>query len=119
MITYGGVAIFGYASRLVPQTNESASQKNEFFGVKGVQSLYGGGRGRTFVVRFVLVDNHGDLASQIATIENYDDGIGRTLAETVLGRSWDHVIFKQAKQVSERILAGPVVEYEAYLEGEI
>lgn len=119
MILYDGSPIFGYANRLLPETNESASQRNAFFGVNGTQSLYGGSRGRTFVVRGVLVDNSGNLAGQIALIESYNDGVGRTLSDLVLTRSWDKVIFKKFRQTSERVLPGPAIEFEAMFEGEL
>ena len=55
--------------------------------------IYGGTRGRTFLISGVLVgDSIAAVAAAEATLLSYDDGVGRTLTDT-LGRSWPAVVF--------------------------
>ena len=116
MATYDGGNIFGSAVRVRMEVNPSATQINGFFGVSGTQSLYGGTRGRVFLVSGVLTAPDADtLSAYIATILSYDDGIGRVFVHPVYG-SWPLVVFRRF-QPGERILPGPALEYKAQFDG--
>jgi hypothetical protein len=92
--TYGGVLMFGAAVSIVHIPNSNAQQVNHFFGVSGSVTLYGGGRGRVFLVSGVLTsDNLADLNSAEAVLLSYADGIARSLVDT-RGRTWANVIFR-------------------------
>lgn len=94
MITYGGSNIFGAAVRFQHVANANAQQENSFFGVTGTQTLYGGGRGRLFLISGVLVGaSLASLNQAEAIFQNYADGVARTLTDT-RGRVWNNVLFK-------------------------
>jgi hypothetical protein len=94
MMTYGGANFFGAAVRFQHLARPNAQQENTFFGVTGTQTLYGGGRGRMFLVTGVLV---GDSLSAInlaeSSFQNYADGVARTLIDP-RGRAWPNVLYK-------------------------
>lgn len=91
--TYDGNSIFGLAVRCQMIPKASASQVNAFFGVSGVQSVYGGGRGRMFMISGLLVgEDHPAVDAAEATLLSYDDGIARVLVDTC-GRTWSNVVF--------------------------
>ena len=52
--TYDGIAVFGRSVRIDESENPAAWQFASFFGLDGVFSLFGGTRGRAFVVRGVF-----------------------------------------------------------------
>jgi hypothetical protein len=94
MITYNGSNIFGAAVRFQHLPHQSAQQVNSFFGVSGMQSLYGGARGRTFLIRGILIGATMDeLNAAESVFQNYADGIARTLVDP-RGRTWPNVIFR-------------------------
>jgi hypothetical protein len=94
MITYDGVNIFGAATQFQHVAHPNAQQVNSFFGVTGTQTLYGGGRGRMFLIRGILLGSTlADLNAAEARLQNYADGMARTLIDP-RGRSWDNVIFR-------------------------
>lgn len=98
--SFGGAFIFGTACHVVHVPHPVALQKDGFFGVTGMTSLFGGGRGRTFEIAGVLVGS--DLPGVIAaegSLLSYADGIARTLIDTQ-GRSWPNVIFEGEYQAS-------------------
>ena len=98
--SFGGAFIFGTACHVVHVPHPVALQKDGFFGVTGMTSLFGGGRGRTFEIAGVLVGS--DLSGVIAaegSLLSYADGIARTLVDTQ-GRSWSNVIFEGEYQAS-------------------
>jgi hypothetical protein len=118
MATYDGVNIFGRSVSISMKVNPSAAQVNEFFGVTGTQSLYGGGRGRVFLISGVLAPDSGlpeDLAAMRDLILSYDDGIGRILVDT-LGGIWPAVVFRRFDP-ADRILPGPALPYKAQFDG--
>lgn len=93
-MTYDGANIFGAAVGFQQLVHPNAQQSNSFFGVSGTQTLFGGGRGRTFLIRGLLLGaSIGDLNSAEAVIQSYADGIGRTLVDP-RGRTWLNVIFR-------------------------
>lgn len=90
----GGALIFGTACHVVHLPHPVAQQKNGFFGVTGMTSLFGGGRGRVFEVTGVFVGP--DLPTVIAAeaaLLTYADGVARTFVDTQ-GRTWPNVIFE-------------------------
>ncbi len=98
--SFGGSYIFGTACHVAHIPNPIAQQKDGFFGVTGLNSLYGGGRGRSFLVAGVLVGP--DVATVIAAegiLLSYADGITRTFVDTQ-GRVWPNVIFEGEYQAS-------------------
>ncbi len=94
MITYGGSNFFGAAVRFQHVANANAQQENSFFGVTGTQTLYGGGRGRLFLISGVLIGaSLASLNEAEAVFQNYADGVARTLTDP-RGRVWNNVLFK-------------------------
>jgi hypothetical protein len=122
MALYDGANLFGPSAYCREIPNETAFQKNEFFGVDGTASLYGGQRGRMFEVKGILVDQSATsgptLVAQIQTLRSYDDGIGRTFVDN-LGIAWSEVVFRQWTP-GERIINtqfGPALEFTVLFEG--
>jgi hypothetical protein len=94
MMTYDGANIFGAAIQFQQVAHPNAQQYSSFFGVSGTQTLFGGGRGRMFLIRGILLGSSiDDINSAEATILNYADGIARTLIDP-RGRTWSNVIFR-------------------------
>jgi hypothetical protein len=94
MVTYDGANIFGAAVQFQHLAHANAQQVNAFFGVTGTQSLYGGGRGRTFLIRGLLIGaTINDLNAAESLLQSYADGVARTLVDP-RGRSWFNVIFR-------------------------
>src|SRR5271167_1956444 len=95
--SYGGNPIFGIAVRCVQTPGKCAQQLEQFFGVDGMLSTFGGTRGRTFQISGVLADT--DLPSLIGDIQIFwpnvsgsiADGVARTLIDT-LGQTWLNVV---------------------------
>jgi hypothetical protein len=76
----------------------SAAQINAFFGISGTQSIWGGQRGREFLIQGVFVGTSWDeLAAAEQILLSYDDGIARVLTDT-WGVSWPSVIFQSHYQ---------------------
>jgi hypothetical protein len=97
---FGGSSIFGTACHVVHSPHPVALQKDGFFGISGMTSLFGGGRGRAFEVTGVLVGD--DLPSVIlaeGALLTYADGVARTFVDTQ-GRAWPNVIFEGEYQPS-------------------
>jgi len=94
MMTYNGENIFGLAARCRHVANPRAQQVDAYFGVNGARVLDGGGRGRTFQIRGLLVaSSMAELADAEARFADYADGVARVLVDT-RGRSWPNVVFK-------------------------
>ena len=94
MMTYDGANIFGAAVQFQQVANPNAQQNNAFFGVSGTQTLFGGSRGRMFLIRGLLLGaSIDDLNSAEAVFQSYADGIARTLVDP-RGRTWSNVIFR-------------------------
>jgi len=94
MMTYNGENIFGLAARCRHVANPRAQQIDAYFGVNGVRVFDGGGRGRTFQVRGLLVGSSiGELAAAEARFADYADGVARVFVDS-RGRSWPNVVFK-------------------------
>lgn len=86
--------MLGTACHCVHTPHESAVQRDSFFGVSGVLSLWGGGRGRSFHVSGILVsDSPSDVLAVQAALLSYDDGIARTFTDTY-GVAWPNVLVK-------------------------
>jgi hypothetical protein len=94
MTSYNGASIFGAAVRVQHVARPNAQQLNAFFGVTGTQTLFGGGRGRLFLIRGILLGSTiAELNSFEAVFQGYADGVARTLVDP-RGRSWPNVIFR-------------------------
>ena len=103
--TYGGSPIFGTAVRIRHNPNPSAQQIDAFFGQTGQLGLFGGGRGRMFLIQGVFVEETvADIGADLGNIMSYQDGIARSLSDT-MGRTWSNVIFEGQLQEDP---AGPV-----------
>jgi hypothetical protein len=123
MASYGGANIFGWSVSIAMNPNPSEVQYNAFFGISGVQSLYGGGRGRVFLISGLLVGTDAaDLAANRDLFLSYDDGVARDLVDT-FGITWPHVVFGHFQQ-TDRILQlagdlGLCLPYRSVFEGRI
>jgi hypothetical protein len=94
MVTYDGINIFGAAVQFQHLAHPTAAQINTFFGVTGTQALYGGGRGRMFLIRGLLLGGTiADLNQAEANFSRYADGLARPLVDP-RGRVWPNVIFR-------------------------
>lgn len=93
MTTLDGNPIFGEAVNVQHTPHPNAQQINEFFGVNGNQSLFGGSRGRSFRISGVLTAaNIPTLNVCESTLLSYADGLPHTLVDN-RGRTWMNVIF--------------------------
>jgi hypothetical protein len=102
MLTFDGANIFGAAVQFQHLANPTAQQMNTFFGVSGTQTLYGGGRGRMFLVRGVLLGaTTADLNAAESALLSYADGVARTLVDS-RGRVWPNVLFRGEFQPDPR-----------------
>lgn len=111
--TFGGFAIFGRSVRVRTLKDPSAEQINHFFGLDGAERVHGGLVGRHSFVQGVLRGlTSGDLATARLLIEGYDDGIARTLVDT-LGITWTNVVFRQLDP-GERIVRDNFGHYLPY-----
>jgi hypothetical protein len=103
---YDGNPIFGLAVRMQMVPNPTQLQLDSFFGVNGVVSLFGGSRGRTFMIQgclFAFQDAFSDpitiidLNAAEGVIHSFADGIARTMVDT-RGNSWPNVVFRDEFQ---------------------
>lgn len=93
MAAYDGGNIFGFCKSCKHLPNPSVAQVNEFFGVNGTHSLFGGTRGRIFQITGCFVgSNRGECLDAEAVLLSYIDGIPRTLVDN-FGRSYPNVVF--------------------------
>src|SRR5262245_18886205 len=98
--SFGGSSVFGTACHVVHIPHLVALQRDGFFGVTGMTSLFGGGRGRTFEVTGVLVgSNLPSLISAEGALLACADGIARTFVDTQ-DRAWPNVIVEGEYQHS-------------------
>ncbi len=109
MTTLDGNSIFGLAVNVVHNPHPNAQQINHFFGIDGQQTLFGGTRGRRFVISGVLsAPTLPTLNSVEATLLSYADGLTHTLVDN-RGRIWPNVIFRgeyNPSPTGPRALAG-------------
>jgi hypothetical protein len=92
--TLDGNPIFGDAVNVVQNPHPNAQQINHYFGIDGQQTLFGGTRGRTFIISGVLWASSISALNAIeATLLSYADGLTHTLVDN-RGRSWPNVIFR-------------------------
>ncbi len=96
-LTLDGDNIFGVALECRHAPRPTIQQIAAFFGISGVQAIWGGTRGRAFMIRGIFIAS--DVASVRAfesVLETYADGVPRTLNVTYSdGTSfyWDNVIY--------------------------
>jgi hypothetical protein len=100
--SYGGAPIFGLVREMEHVPNSCAQQVDAFFGVPGHIGLFGGARGRTFIISGVLHESDiPTLNADEALIHSYADGIARTLVDT-RGRIWFNVVFNDEFETDPR-----------------
>ena len=122
MTTLDGNAIFGTAVTVNHNPHPNAQQMNQFFGTDGQQTLFGGTRGRTFIISGVLsASNMPTLNAVEATLLSYADGLTHTLVDN-RGRIWPNVIFRgeyTPSSMGPRPLAGGgwCLSYRLVMEG--
>jgi len=109
MATLDGSPVFGLAVHVQMNPHPNAQQINEFFGVNGTQTLFGGTRGRTFMISGVLLgDQVADINAAEAALLAFADGNPHTLIDD-RGRVFNNVIFRgeyQSFEQGPRPLAG-------------
>lgn len=106
--SYGGIDIFGPLVSIDHDPQASAAQVSAFFGVSGTLQQFGGTRGRTFMVRgVVLADNPAGLRAWESQLQGYADGVARDLVDPY-GYTWPNVVFR-----GEAKLIGPIGWTEA------
>ena len=94
MPSLGGVNIFGVCVQIQHTPNPNAEQLNEFFGTSGMQSLYGGGRGRAWQIKGLLVGaTESAVISAQQNIYSYADGLARAFVDND-GITWSNVVFR-------------------------
>jgi len=105
--SYGGVPLFGTAVKIKHTVNPTAQQLNAFFGVSGQQAIFGGSRGRVFMVRGVWTANDPSVlrSTHEALLLSYADGVARTLVDT-FGVAWSPVIYRGDYSHDELSFAG-------------
>lgn len=97
-----GAYIFGPLCHVTQSPRPLDRQVDAYPGINGVTSLMMGSRGRSFLVRGILVsDSIFDLAAAKAFLESYADGIGRTFVDTD-GTSWPNVLLEGPVQYDQR-----------------
>ena len=118
MATLNGVNIFGNAVVMVTGDDARETQKNTYFGLTGVESLDGGGRGRVTNATGTLYGaNLSALNVAIALIRSYIDGLGYTLVDT-RGRTFTNVRLVAFKETDRCVPygSGYIQAYAAVLE---
>jgi hypothetical protein len=104
-----GQAVFGFATNLRMEPRPNSQQLTEFFGVNGVQTIFGGARGRLFFISGVLAaDVVADLNTAEGLLLSFADGLPHIITDN-RGRVWPNVIFRGQYQPFDqgpRYLAG-------------
>ena len=122
MTTLDGNAIFGTAVNVIHSPRPNAQQINQFFGVDGQQTLFGGTRGRTFTISGVLsATTILSLNAAEASLLSFADGLTHTLVDN-RGRVWPNVVFRgeySPSPMGPRPLAGGgwCLPYRLVMEG--
>jgi hypothetical protein len=92
--TLDGNPVFGDAVNVIHNPHQNAQQISQFFGLNGQQALFGGTRGRTFIITGVLsASDISTLNAVEASLLSYADGLAHTLVDN-RGRTWFNVIFR-------------------------
>jgi hypothetical protein len=122
MATLDGSPVFGLATNVLHTPHANAQQINQFFGINGSQTLFGGTRGRTFMISGVLIGaTIADINSAETQLLSFADGLAHTLVDN-RGREFDNVIFRGEYSpfaAGPRPLAGGgyCLPYKAVFEG--
>jgi len=121
MATYG-LFDLGLATNVVVTHNPSEKQINTFFGYSGVQSLWGGQRGRVIEVSGLLAASTaaGCLALR-DSLRTLDDGVARVLTDNT-GTTYPFTVYTGAFQQTGKfgVFAGQVVmPYRAIFESRV
>jgi hypothetical protein len=92
-VTLDGNPCFGVCVKVAYSPNANAQQLNQFFGVNGRQTLFGGTRGSTFMITGALVgDSLDDLNAAEANLLGFADGQTHQLTDN-RGRTFNNVVF--------------------------
>lgn len=97
--TLNGNNVFGFAVHCQMVQRPSVQQVNEFFGIDGQFQLFGGSRGRHFMIRGQLcgfdIDslNFAEAVWDTGSTGNIADGVGRTLI-TPRGLIYPQVVYR-------------------------
>jgi hypothetical protein len=106
MASYGGIDIFGTAVSMSTADNPRETQLNAYFGLSGLESLDGGMRGRATHASGLLFGNSSlILVAAEAQFRSYNDGVARTLVDT-MGGIWPNV-FLVSFQPQGRVRQSP------------
>ena len=120
MPSYRGAEIFGVAVSIRHVLSPSETQINAFFGISGIQSLFGGNRGRTFFVTgCFFAPDLPTLNAMEGIFLSYADGIAGELVDT-RWRVWPDVVFRGQLEPADHLLFnayGLVLPYKALFHG--
>lgn len=100
MATIDGNFDLGSTCTIVYVPNMNVQQQNEFFGVNGTQTVFGGTRGAVLQVTGILGNTGYDVGSlnvAEANLLSYADGNIHTIVDD-RGRTWNNVVFKAEYQ---------------------
>ncbi len=102
LLTLDGESIFGFPLECRMLLNPSARQTSAFFGISGVQSVFGGSRGRVFQVRGLFYGpTPFDCDLAVNNLETFADGRARVLTKTYSDGSssfWPNVVYMNEYQ---------------------
>ena len=89
--TVNGVDIFGLIVSMNTGDDRRELQRNSYFGLSGVETVNGGGRGRiTEVVGVFIADNFDDCVAMVEAFRGYRNGVNYTLIDNA-GVTWGQV----------------------------
>ncbi len=95
-----GSNVFGVCVHVQHEPHPNVQQINEFFGVNGTQTVYGGTRGRTFLITGLLPSfGYYGIAFAENALLSFADGLPHQFTDT-LGRVWSNVIYRGEYQPS-------------------
>ncbi len=91
MPTFNGVTIFGVTSKFQTDAGIRVIQKNDYFGLNGIEGLDGGSREQRTVVTGVLFGADVDAwNAAVALFRSYNDGLAYMMVDSK-GRTWPAV----------------------------
>jgi hypothetical protein len=124
--TYNGYSIFGEAVSIVVEPNPTAEQIESFFGVDGLFSLFGGNRGRVFMISGVFFEddldglNNDEYVFDPSNTDGVSHGGLAPLFDT-RGRTWPNVYCKGEIKIDpmgpKPFLGGVILPYKLIMRG--
>ncbi len=96
----------GIATKVAHAPNPGAASISSFFGIHGVQFMYGGSRGRTFQIESLWVDTTpAAIVADEYLLENFADGNTHIFVDTT-GTSWFNVVYlNEYQRASDHYMA--------------